>query len=150
VAEEGEGRHGEGAFGRIYGQTILLQDSEKLGQMLHVLLQGGARNEVIIEVGEDKGEVAEKAIHKSLECLRRIDKSKRHEQVFKQPKRCDDGRLANIRWIHRHLMITFDKVNAREKTAAMESRGEVKDGGKGVFVVRGDQIQPAVVATGAP
>jgi hypothetical protein len=150
VAQELDCRGGEDTLGGIYLQTILLQDSEELPQMVQMLLQGAAGDDVVIQVGEDEGEVAEELVHEPLKSLRCVPKAKRHKKIFEKTKRSYYSSFLNIFLSHRDLMIALDEVDAREEPAAVELVGEVQDAGQGVAVVDGGEVEAAIVSAGPP
>jgi len=90
-----------------------------------VLFLGAAGDDVVVEVGEDEGQVAEEHVHEPLEGLGRVPDAKRHEQVFKESKRSYNRRFGYIFWGHWDLVVPFDKVYAREVPAAVEFVGLV-------------------------
>ena len=110
---------GKGAFGRVDYQAILLQDGEELLEVFQVFLQGAAGDDVVVEVGEDKGQVAEELVHQPLEGLRGIAEAKRHEQVFEEAERRYNGRFRNVRRVHGNLVVPLDEVDDGEELASV-------------------------------
>jgi len=54
---------GKSAFTWIDCQAIVLQHLEELGKMIHMLFQGAACNQMVVQVSENKREVAEQTVH---------------------------------------------------------------------------------------
>ncbi len=47
-------------------------------------------------------------------------------------------------------MVSLDEIDHGEIFASVEFCGEVRDGGQGIPIVFGGQIQPAVISTWSP
>ena len=77
---------------------------------------------MILQIGENEGKMTEAAVHEALESLSSVLEPKWHEQVFPETKGRDYRRFGDIAKSHGDLMVTFDKVDAGEKLAAMEFR----------------------------
>ncbi len=101
-------------------ETFFLQNLEEHSQVLHMFLQCGTGNQMVIQESEHKREVSEEPIHQPLERLSCVHETKRHEQVLKQTKRRQDGGLGNVCRIHGNLVVSLDQINDREKFATME------------------------------
>ena len=100
-----------------------------------VLLRGAAGDDVVVEVGEDEGQVAEEHVHEPLEGLRGVAEAERHEQVFKEAERRYNGRFWNVSRVHWNLVVPLDEVDEGEELASVQFVGEVEDNGQGVAVV---------------
>ena len=70
-----------------------------------VLTFGAAGDENVIEVDKNEGDVAEDAIHQSLECLSSILEPKRHTKELPEPEGRDDGRLGDVSLCYRDLVV---------------------------------------------
>ncbi|KRX68502.1 hypothetical protein T09_12435 [Trichinella sp. T9] len=64
----------------------------------------------VVQVDEAESQPTSHFVHKTLECLRGISQTERHSHVFKKAERCRDGRLRNIFFRHRDLLIGADQV----------------------------------------
>ncbi len=129
---------------------IFLQHLEKHSQVLHMFVQCGTGNQMVIQVSEHKREMAKEPIHQPLVCLSCVHETKRHEQVLKQTERGQDGGLCNVCRIHGHLVVPLDQINDREKFATMKFGWQILQWGQGIPVMDGGQIQLPVVATWSP
>ena len=119
VTQELDCRRGEGALGRVDRQAVLLEDGEELTEVLQVLLQGAAGDDVVVEVGEDEGQVSKKLVHEPLESLGGVAKTERHEQVLKKAERRYEGRFWHIGRVHRDLVVPLDEVDDGEELASV-------------------------------
>jgi hypothetical protein len=72
VTQELQGGSGERALTWIYCEPVGMQYLEKLRQVFQMLLQGRARNQMVIQVSKHEREMAEQPIHQPLECLSSI------------------------------------------------------------------------------
>ena len=86
MTEEVHGGLGKGALGGVDMETIGGQDGEHLAEMPQVVGMTGGGDEDIIQIDENKGKVAEKAVHEALEGLGGIAESKRHGGVLVEAK----------------------------------------------------------------
>jgi hypothetical protein len=73
--------------------------------MQQVFFQGAAGDEVVVQVGEDKREVAKQLVYETLERLRCICQAERHKQILEQPEGGDDGALLDVLGSHGDLMV---------------------------------------------
>jgi hypothetical protein len=87
VAEEIHGRLGKHALRRVYHQPILRQHNKQLPDVGLVFLQCSTRNEVVINVRENPGEAAKKAVHQPLETLCCVFQPEWHENIFEEAER---------------------------------------------------------------
>ena len=85
-------------------------------------------------------EMTEKPVHEPLEGLRRVGKTKWHEQVLKKPKGGDDRRFRNIGRIHRDLVVPLDQVDTRKILTPVELCRQVQNRRKRVLVVSSCQV----------
>ena len=65
---------------------------------------------MIVQICEDKREVAEQLVHESLKRLCGICQTERHKQILKQPEGGDDGGLLDVLGRHGDLMVPLNKV----------------------------------------
>ena len=110
MAQELDGAGGEHTLLWVNCQPVVVQDAEELLEMLQVLFQGGAGDEVVVQVGEDEGKVSKQLVHQALERLRGVGESKRHEEILEQTKRRDNRRFGDVLGGHRYLMVALSKV----------------------------------------
>ena len=150
MTEEVHGGLGKGALGGVDMETIGSQDGEHLAEMPQVVGMTGGGDEDIIQIDENKGKVAEKAVHEALEGLGGIAESKRHGGVFVEAEGRNNGSFGDVGGGNGNLVISFDKVKLGEDSGAPEIVGEILDVREGIPVRSGDGVEAAVVATGAP
>ena len=65
----------------------------------------------VIHVNKDEGEFLVNLIQKPLEDLCCIPEPKRHHEVFIEAKRCYNGSLWNVIFVHQNLVDGPDKIN---------------------------------------
>ncbi|KRY12177.1 hypothetical protein T12_8004 [Trichinella patagoniensis] len=85
-----------------------------------------------------------------LECLRGISQTERHSHVFKKAERCRDGRLQDIFFRHRDLLIGADQVDFGEDRPAAQLRDEVADVGDRVSVGLRHVVEASIISTWTP
>ncbi len=61
-----------------------------------------------------------------------------------------DGRFLLVCQSHWNLVVSLDEIDHGEIFSSVESCGKVKDDGKGIPIVLGGQMQPAVISTWSP
>ncbi|KRY51916.1 hypothetical protein T03_11755 [Trichinella britovi] len=76
--------------------------------------------------------------------------TERHSHVFKKAERCRDGRLWNIFFRHRDLLIGADQVNFGEDRPAAQLCDEVIDVGDRVSVGLRHVVEASIISTWAP
>ena len=104
MAEKVKGVPSELTLCRIDNQPMLAEPEEgpEVGQ---VLLFRGARDEDVIQVDEEEGQVLEHRVHEALEGLRRVPQAEGHPQKLEETEEGDDGCIRDVLWVHRHLMV---------------------------------------------
>ena len=104
------------AFWRLQFQSMLLDDSEHVVQVLKVFLKRLAKDQQVVQINEEdfKQLLAEKVLHEALESCRSSGHAKRKTFVLKQPKRRDERCLVFVGFVHCHLVISLCQVQGRE------------------------------------
>ena len=74
-----------------------------------------------------------------------IFEAKRHPEKFKKAKRGDDCRFGDVLGVHWDLMVPPDQVYFAEDGLSGQGRGKVVYPRDGVSIVRGDNVELAVV-----
>ena len=98
---------------------MLLQAAEDLPQVVLVGLQVLAGHQDVVQVHDGVRQVPQYLVHKTLECHSCIFKTKWHPHILKQAKRRDDGRLRDVSWQDRDLMIPLLEVQlAKHRTTS--------------------------------
>ncbi|KRX51766.1 hypothetical protein T09_11033 [Trichinella sp. T9] len=104
----------------------------------------------VVQVEEAESQPSSHFVHKTLECLSSISQTDRHSHVLKKAERCRDGRLRNIFFRHRDLLIGADQVNFGEDRPAAQLRDEVVDVGDRVSVGLRHVVEASIISTWAP
>ncbi|XP_003377278.1 hypothetical protein Tsp_01498 [Trichinella spiralis] len=104
----------------------------------------------VVQVDEAESQPSSHFVHKTLECLRGISQTERHSHVFKKAERCRDGRLRDIFFRHRDLLIGADQVDFGEDRPAAQLRDEVVDVGDRVSVGLRHVVEGSIISTWAP
>ena len=93
-----------------------------------------------VQVYEDAVDPFQNGVHQPLKSLSCILEAEGYSEKFKQAKRCDDSRLADVAFGYRNLVVASLQVHLGEDGAARKARGEVLDVGYRVSVRRSDVV----------
>jgi len=95
-----------------------------------------------------KNQAVQDAIHKMLESLCRVPKTKRHTQELVHTEGCGDGCFENISLDHRDLMVSLDEIKAGKDRFPLQCLREVFNVSDGVSMWDRSRIQyPIMTAT---
>jgi hypothetical protein len=110
-------------------------------------LLAGRGHQVVVEVAENPLEPLQYLVHQSLERLLTVAESEGHPGILEQSKRCYDGRLTNIGWMHRYLMVPLLKIRFAKNIASSQPSGEVLHPGQRILVRNSDEVEsPEITA----
>ena len=107
-------------------------------QVVLMLISTRAGDEEIVDVSVRKCETPKNLVYETLECLRSVAKTKWHLQKFEKSKRGCYGRLGNIGWLHRDLMIGSHQIYFGKNCGSLNGGCKVLDMWDWISVGLGD------------
>ena len=108
---------------------MLPTEEKNLSEMIHMRREILGEEMDVIHVEEAEYKITQNLIHKVLECVTSISKTKGHAKKFKHPKGGDDGGLLDVLRRNWHLIVTFLEVQLGEHRRPINPRGKTGDVG---------------------
>ena len=112
-----------------------------------VLILIGTRDgdEEIVDVSVRKSETPKTLVDEGLKCLQSVAKTEWYLQKFEKSKRGCYGRLGNIGWLHRDLMVGSHQVDFGKDGGSLKGGCKVLNVWDWVSIGLGDVVQRSIV-----